>query len=887
MEQIRRWFGMLPRHAAPAASRDDAAARLRRLAALDEVSVLAELGSAAAGLDAEEVQARLARYGANSVAPPNRCRPLRRLGEQFLQPLPLLLLVLAIVSDITGEVDGAVVIAVTVVLSAVLGFVQEYRSERAADRLRAMVRTTATVMRRDAIDRTRSQPQEIPLEAVVPGDIVRLSAGDLLPADVRLLAAKDLFVNQSTLTGESIPAEKWAIAPSAPAGAHPLELPNLCFMGSSVVSGTATGAVLTTGAGTLFGATAAAAAARRGPTGFDRGLRRFVGLVLRFIAVMVPVVFLINGIGKGQWTEALLFATAVGVGLTPELLPMIVTVTLAKGALAMARRDVIVKRLTAIQIFGAMDVLCTDKTGTLTQDRVILERQVDGFGLESRRVLEQAYLNSLHQTGLRNLLDRAVLDSEGEVQAQLRGWTKLDEVPFDFERRRMSVALAGPGAERLLICKGAVEEVLAVCASAERDGRPVPMAAAAAQVRATAAKLSEDGFRVLAVAGKALDPGQAVCTRADERELTLLGYIGFLDPPKDSAAAAIAALRKHGVAIKVLTGDNDAVTRHVARHVGLGTERIVLGPELDALNDDALAAAAERRSLFAKLSPQHKARIVDALRRAGHVVGFLGDGINDAAALKRADVGVSVDTAVDVAKETADIILLRKDLLVLQAGVLEGRAVFGNILKYLRMAASANFGNTFSVLGASLFLPFLPMLPVQILLNNLLYEISQTGVATDNVDADYLARPRRWEIGALARYMSWMGPLSSVFDYLTFGFMLAALHWLTRPELFQTGWFVESLLTQTLVVHVLRTSGRPFIDSRPSLALAVTTVAVCTLGAWLPSSPLAPIFGMAPLPWAYWLVMLFIVAAYLLLAQLVKTRLIASEAARRSTWRPS
>ena len=886
MEHIRQRLG-IPRRAAPAASQDDAAARLRRLAALDEPSVLAELSSAAAGLDAREAQARLARYGANSVAAPSGFRPLRRLGEQFLQPLPLLLLLLAIVSDITGEVDGAVVIAVTVVLSAVLGFVQEYRSERAADRLRAMVRTTATVIRRDPAEPAGSRPQEIPLEAVVPGDIVRLSAGDLLPADVRLLAAKDLFVNQSTLTGEAIPVEKWTIAPGAPAAAHPLELPNLCFMGSSVVSGTATGLVLATGAHTLFGATAAAAAARRGPTSFDRGLRRFVGLMLRFIGVMVPVVFLINGIGKGQWTEALLFATAVGVGLTPELLPIIVTVTLAKGALAMARRDVIVKRLTAIQNFGAMDVLCTDKTGTLTQDRVILEQQVDGFGLESRRVLEHAYLNSLHQTGLKNLLDRAVLERLTEGPAQLHGWTKLDEVPFDFERRRMSVALAGPGAERLLICKGAVEEVLAICAYAERDGRPVPMTAAVAQVRATASELSEDGFRVLAVAAKALEPGQAVCTQADERDLTLVGYIGFLDPPKDSAAAAIAALREHGVAIKVLTGDNDAVTRHVARHVGLGTESIVLGPELDALNDDALTAAAERCTLFARLTPQHKARIVDALCRGGHVVGFLGDGINDAAALRRADVGVSVDTAVDVARETADIILLRKDLLVLQAGVLEGRAVFGNILKYLRMGASANFGNVFSVLGASLFLPFLPMLPMQILLNNLLYDISQTGVATDSVDADYLARPRRWEIGALARYMSWMGPLSSIFDYLTFGFMLAVLDGLTHPALFQTGWFVESLLTQTLVVHVLRTSGRPFIDSRPSLALGVTTLAVCTLGAWLPSSPLAPAFGMAPLPWTYWLVMPFIVAAYLVLAQLVKTRLIASEAARRSIRRPS
>jgi Mg2+-importing ATPase len=877
-----RFGSMLARHGRPGVGSEDPAPWLRRLAALDERSVLAELDTAATGLAAAEAQARLVRYGPNAVASSSRLHPLRRLGEQFLQPLPLLLVALAIVTDLTGETDGALVIAIIVLLSVVLGFVQEYRSERAAEKLRAMVRTTATVLRHEAADAAGSQPLEIPLEAVVPGDVVRLSAGDLLPADVRLLAAKDLFVNQSTLTGEAIPVEKSAALPDARADAHPLELPNLCFTGSSVVNGTATALVLATGPHTLFGVTAAAVGVQREATGFDRGMQRFIRLMLRFMLVMVPVVFLINGFGKGHWAQALLFSAAVAVGLTPELLPMIVTITLAKGALAMARQQVIVKRLTAIQNFGAMDVLCTDKTGTLTQDRVILERYVDGFGAQSRGVLEHAYLNSLHQTGLKNLLDRALLERGAQLGATLQhDWTKLDEVPFDFERRRMSVAVAGPNAERLLICKGAVDEVLAVCAFVQRAERVESLAGAnAARVRTTAAELNADGFRVIAVAARALPASQATCGVADERGLTLCGYIAFLDPPKDSAAAAVAALREYGVAIKLLTGDNDAVARYVARHVGLGAQRIVLGPELDALDDEALGVAAERDIVFAKLTPQHKSRIVAALRRRGHVVGFLGDGINDAPALKAADVGVSVDTAVDVARETADIILLRKDLLVLKDGVLEGRAVFGNIVKYIRMGASANLGNALSVLGASAFLPFLPMLPVQILLNNLLYDASQTALATDTVDPDYLQRPRRWEIDSLARYMIWLGPLSSLFDYVTFGFMLAALHWLTRPELFQTGWFVESLLTQTLVVHVLRTARRPFIDSRPSLALGVTTIAICGLGLWLPSSSFAPALGMAPLPRAYWLVMPLIVVTYLLVAQLVNARLVSRSTRR-------
>ncbi len=846
---------------------------------MDAAALLAFLGSAEAGLNESEARERLARYGANAVAAEAKKAPLRRLLELFATPLSLLLLTLAILAELTGEVRGAIVITLMVVLSVLLSFVQEYRSGKAAERLRAMVHTTASVRRRsegEAVPARAAQAVEIPLEQVVPGDVVHLSAGDMIPADVRLLAAKDLFVNQAALTGEALPVEKFA-APIAMPAQSAIELANICFMGSDVTSGTATAVVVATGSRTYFGGIAATMVERRELTSFELGVNRFVWLIIRFMLVMVPLVFVINGLTKGNWMEAFLFALAVAVGLTPEMLPMIVTINLGKGALAMSRKKVIVKRLNAIQNFGAMDILCTDKTGTLTQDRVILEKHVDISGEESELVLQYAYLNSYYQTGLKNLLDVAVL-AHAEVHAELavsERYAKVDEIPFDFRRRRMSVVVEKDRASHILICKGAVEEILSVCTQAERQGKTVALEPGHHEdLQDVIRELNEDGFRVIAVAHKEVPTRVEPFGVADESELVLTGYIAFLDPPKESAAEALRVLERHGVGVKVLTGDNEIVTRKICRDVGLALGEVVLGSEIEAMHEAELAEAAERATVFAKLSPEQKAKIIRALHRKGRVVGFLGDGINDGPALKAADVGISVDTAVDIAKEEADIILLEKNLLVLQEGVVEGRKVFGNIVKYIKMGASSNFGNMFSVIGASAFLPFLPMAPVQILLNNLLYDFSQTSVATDNVDPEYLENPRKWDIGNIGRFMLFIGPISSVFDYLTYFTMLYLFQAWDSPSLFQTGWFVESLLSQTLVVHIIRTGRMPFLQSQASLPLAVTSISICLVGMWLPFSDFADALGFAPLPRAYWLVLAAMLVVYLCLTQLMKTWLI-------------
>jgi P-type Mg2+ transporter len=848
---------------------------------LNTDALFSRLEASPQGLTRREAAARLVRFGENAVASERRIAPMHRLLQLFASPLSGLLLVLAVVSALTGEARGAAAIAAMVVLSVLLSWYQEYRSGDAAERLRALVHTTATVMRRDRRDAPSALPGgklvEIPLHRLVPGDIVHLGAGDIVPADVCLLSAKDLFVDQSALTGESLPAEKSAVAENA--GPRPvLELRNVGFMGTHVVSGTASAVVVATGARTQFGSVAAETVGARQPTSFDLGIDRFIGLILRIMVVMVPLVFLINGLSKGNWVEAFLFAVAVAVGLTPEMLPMVITVSLAKGALAMSRKKVIVKRLNSIQNLGAMDVLCTDKTGTLTQNKVILERHVDIFGEESRHVLELAYLNSRYQSGMRNLLDVAILEQSElreHVEAIASRYSKVDEVPFDFERRRMSVLLASEGSSHLLVCKGAVEEILAVCSGVEERGRIVPITPGHREELLPVIRgLNEQGFRVMAVAYKKIPASQTVCSGADESGLVLAGYIAFLDPPKESAGAAVRALQRQGVQVKVLTGDNEAVTRKVCSMVGIDPGGIVLGSELQALSDAALAEAVEHGTVFAKLAPQQKARIVAALHSRGHVVGFLGDGINDGPALKAADVGVSVNTATDIAKESADIILLEKNLLVLRDGVVEGRRVFGNITKYLRMGTSSSFGNMLSVVGASAFLPFLPMAPVQILLNNLLYDVSQTALPTDNVDPQFVERPRKWDIASAGRYILAFGPVSSLFDYVTFFVMLQAFDARANPALFQTGWFVESILSQTLVVYVIRTAKIPFLESRPSATLLVTSAAICTTGAWLPYSGLAQYFGFTPPPAGYWAAVAAIVFCYLLLTQLVKTLLV-------------
>ncbi|HET6377705.1 MAG TPA: magnesium-translocating P-type ATPase [Methylocella sp.] len=832
--------------------------------------------SSPAGLDPGEAAARLKATGPNLIAQEGRPSIVRELWGRAKDPLNGLLLGLAIVSAWLGDVRAAAVIAVIVLLAILMAFVQEHRSSTAAAKLRAMVKTTASVKRKSASapaeENGAGNFTEIPMEKIVPGDVVRLSAGDMVPADLRLISAKDLFVNQSALTGEAMPAEKSPASPVTPV-ADPFELPNVCFMGSSVVSGFGTGVVVHTGPNTFFGQLAGQISGLRELTSFDKGINRFTLLMIRFMLVMAPAVFLINGLTKGSWLEAFLFAVAVAVGLTPEMLPMIVTVNLAKGAIDMSKKRVIVKRLQAIQNFGAMDVLCTDKTGTLTQDRIILKRHLDINGNDSERVLEYAYLNSHYQSGLKNLLDIAVLEHAelGKSLHLQHQYSSIDEIPFDFVRRRLSVILSREDGTHVLICKGAVEEVFAACKYYELDGElgildPSHLAAAQAESRA----LNEDGFRVVAVAYKEIEHLKPSYSSSDECGLTLLGYIAFLDPPKDSARAAVKALSQSGVGVKILTGDNETVTAKICRDVGLAAGRIVLGAEIEKLSDAALGELAENTAVFAKVSPAQKARIIGALHAQGHVVGFLGDGINDSPALKAADVGISVDTAVDIAKESADIILLEKSLMILQEGVIEGRKVFGNITKYIKMGASSNFGNMFSVLGASTFLPFLPMLPIQVLTNNLLYDFSQTAIPADNVDEEYLIVPRKWDIGNIFKFMIFIGPISSIFDYATFFTMLYVFDCWDNPSLFQTGWFVESLLTQTLIIHIIRTAKVPFIQSRASPALTMTSLVICLAGIILPFTEAGKALSFTPLPWLYWPVIGSFLLCYATLTHFVK-----------------
>jgi P-type Mg2+ transporter len=854
---------------------------------MTESECFAWRSSSPEGLSESDAANRLALHGPNLIAQEKPPSLLREFLERAANPLNALLATLAAASWLLGDVHSSVVVLLIVLLATLMAFVQEHRSNDAAARLRSMVTSMATVKRRDG-EEAPGVYGEIPFERLVPGDVLRLSAGDMIPADLRLLSSKELFLNQSALTGEGMPVEKSA-ASCGPDERDPFEAPNLCMMGASVVSGFATAMVVHTGAQTCFGRLADRIAKRRESTSFDKGVNRFIWLMIRFMLVMAPTVFLINGLAKGDWGEAMLFSVAVAVGLTPELLPMIVTVNLAKGAIEMSKRRVIVKRLNAIQNFGAMDVLCTDKTGTLTQNRVVLSLSLDLAGASSERVLEYAWLSSHFQSGLKNLLDDAVLEHVrlGENLRPARDYALVDEIPFDFARRRLSVALSGeaPRSEGffsmflprmkqrdLLICKGAVEEVLSICAYYELSGKVTAMSAAGLEAaRARARALNEDGLRVIAVATKNVTQPKKSYSVADERGLTLQGFVAFLDPPKEDAAAALGELARCGVAVKILTGDNEIVTRKICREVGLDAERVALGAEFEAMDDAALAELVESVDVFAKVSPEQKARVIRALHSRGHVVGYLGDGVNDGPALKAADVGISVDTAVDIARESADIILLDKNLTVLKRGVIEGRKVFGNIVKYIKMGASSNFGTIFSVLGASLFLPFLPMLPVQVLTNNLLYDFSQTAIPTDNVDDDYLERPRKWDIDNLFKFMLAIGPVSSIFDYLTFYVLVVFFDGLNQPALFQTGWFVESLLTQTLIVHIIRTAKIPFFQSRPSAALAAMSILVCAIGVILPFTRAGEALSFRPLPEAYWPVLAAIVLAYGLATQLAKS----------------
>jgi Mg2+-importing ATPase len=862
---------------------------LVRDAATQEISaVLERLRTSSTGLAEEEAAARLEQYGPNEVAQERRHEWLHRLWVAVRNPLVILLTVLAILSYLTDDFAGGTVMMVMVVLGVSLRFVQETKADKAAAKLKAMIKVTATVLR-------DGQQKEIPLQQLVPGDVVKLSAGDMIPGDVRLLTAKDLFIIQATLTGESLPVEK-TDARDLRGNVSTIERTNLCFLGTSVESGAATAVILATGTQTYFGKMASSLAGQQTDTAFDRGVRKFVWLMLSFMLVMVPMVFLINGLMKHNWKDAFFFAMAVAVGLTPEMLPMIVSVCLSKGALAMAKKKVIVKKLNSIQNFGAMDVLCTDKTGTLTIDHVILELHVDVFKNESEAVMRDAYLISHFQTGLKNVLDRAVLKHQSlHGELGIDKYKMVDEIPFDFSRRMMSVAIELPNGERELLTKGAPEAVFAKCTRFESEGEIFPMEPIlAGDLVQQVNELSEDGFRVLAVATKKLGQ-QATFTKADESELVLTGYLAFLDPPKDTALKAIEALRQNGVTVKVLTGDNDLVTRKVCSEVGIHAERILLGSQVETMSDEQLAGEVETLDVFARLSPAHKKRVVQALQRNKHVVGFMGDGINDAPALRAADVGISVDNAVDIAKESADMILLEKNLMVLEEGVLEGRKVFVNILKYIRMGASSNFGNMFSVLGASAWLKFLPMQPIQVLTNNLLYDFSQVPIPTDNVGSAIISKPRPWAMGEIAKFIIFIGPISSIFDYTTYGLMWfyfkcsdlglvpptpELLARFAHPAdsdhtyaaaLFSSGWFVESLMTQTLIVHVIRTNQIPFIQSRASWQLTMTTIAIMGVGAWLPFSPLAQYLGFVPLPWQFWPLLATTLLCYVGLTQLIKS----------------
>ena len=868
-----------------------AAAELLILARAEPAEVLTRLQSTTDGLTASQVEARLDEHGPNTVAQEKKQPVLLQLLERFItNPINILLTVLAVITWVTGtqtsDKIGAIIMVAMVVMAVFVAHFQEARSSHAVEQLRRMVSNTATARREveepidnvdeDAPARRVIKKLEVPIDGLVPGDIVFLSAGDMVPADLRLLNAKDLFINQAALTGESMPVEKFAAIDTEAKTA--LDARSLCFMGSNVLSGSATAVVAATGAATYFGALAGSLVGQRVLTSFDKGVSRFTWLMLRFMAVMVPVVFLINGVTKGDWFQAFMFAVAVAVGLTPEMLPMIVAINLAKGALKMARKDVIVKRLSAIQNFGAIDVLCTDKTGTLTQDKVILERHTDINGDEDDKILEFAWLNSYHQTGLRNLLDVAVLDGvEAELTEHLKSaYTLVDEVPFDFTRRRMSVIVRDQAGRNFLISKGAVAETVSVCSRVALGDAVAPMSAKKlAEVRAVARDLNDDGFRALALGMKEIEVKHNY-SRDDEKDLTMMGFVAFLDPPKDSAAEAISALNANGVAVKILTGDNDIVTRNVCRQVGIQVDKFLVGPQIEAMSDAELTIATRTTPVFARLNPQQKVRVIQALHRDGHVVGFLGDGINDGPALRAADVGISVDSAVDIAKESADIILLDKSLMVLEEGVIEGRKVFGNVLKYIKMTASSNFGNMFSMIGASALLPFLPMLPVQVLLNNLLYDFSQTAVASDEVDAEYLAQPRQWDLKAITRFMLRIGPISSFFDYVMFAFLWFVLGANSgeHQKLFQTGWFVESLLSQTLIVHIIRTSKIPFLESRASLALSVTTVAICMIGVALPFTPAGAWFGFVRLSGLYWVILPVVLIAYMALTQVIKARMI-------------
>ncbi|WP_312507779.1 magnesium-translocating P-type ATPase [Chryseobacterium culicis] len=863
--------------------------KLKEAAAGNEKMIYALLETSEEGLSENTVKDRLKIYGKNEIAAQKAPSWLKQFAHSFFNPFNYILACIAVISlfidailvpDGEKDFSTTVIISFMLLFSTVLRFFQEFRSNKAAETLKKMVKTSCLTKRKF------NESKEIEITEIVPGDIIILSAGDMVPADCRILKSKDLFISESILTGEALPVEKSALPIKEAKERNPLSLQNICFMGTNVVSGSATVVVANTGIFTYFGSISRSLVSKRPETAFDIGVNKVSYLLIRFMLIMTPVIFLINGLVKGDWMQALLFAIAVAVGLTPEMLPMIVTANLAKGAVNMSKKKVIVKRLNAIQNIGAMDILCTDKTGTLTLDKIVLETHLNVRGIEDDEVLKWGYLNSFHQTGLKNLLDQAVLD-HAEVHNLMKAdelYQKVDEIPFDFERRRMSVILNTSQGKHLMICKGAVEEMLPLCQYALDPGEDhslhiendniVPLDhLMKQQIIRMSEKLNADGQRVLLIAIREFEGDHPLnYSVADEKNLILTGFMGFLDPAKPSAEPSIKALHKLGIEVKVVTGDNDIVAKKIGHDVGIPVNSIMLGEELEKMSDEELCKDMDLYSVFAKVSPLQKQRIVKILRAKGHTVGFMGDGINDAAAIKEADVGISVDTGADIAKESADIILLEKDLMVLRSGVIYGRRTFGNIVKYIKMTASSNFGNMFSMIGASALLPFLPMLPLQILTQNLLYDVSQSSIPWDTMDKDFLETPKKWEAGSIKKFMLYIGPLSSIFDYVTFAVMFFIFKANTpeQQNLFQTGWFVEGLLSQTLIVHIIRTKKIPFIQSWAATPVVALTSLIMLIGILIPFTPMAVYLKMQPLPLSYFPYLAAILTGYCMVTQLVK-----------------
>ena len=820
--------------------------------------LLVLLEATPAGLTSEEAKQRLRLHGPNSLTGESRFAPLFGFLRFFANPLVLILLAASAISIVLGDHVGGTIIIAIVLLSVVVNFYMEFQARHAVEDIRKQVATTAAVLR-------DGHELELPVAELVPGDIIRLNAGDLAPADARLLDSKDLHVRESALTGESLPVDK--AAGDLPAGQHTIaDASNSLFLGTAVQTGIGTAVIVRTGKDTAFGAIAQRLAMRPPETEFGRGIRHFGLMITRVMMLLVLFVLLVNIVLHRPLLESFLFSVALAVGMTPEMMPMIITISLAQGARRMARKKVLVKQLTAIEDFGSVEILCSDKTGTLTEGEIALDRHVDVQGRDNDEVLRFVYLNSYFQTGIKSPLDDAILKYQRPAIVE---YEKVDEIPFDFNRKRLSVVVRR-GGEDFLITKGEAESMFAICATVSIDGAPQPFdESRRAQAAETLKKLSADGYRALGVAFRKVEKQDAYPLAA-EREMTLAGFAAFLDPPKEGIVAVLETLKKNGVSVVIMTGDNQYVTQKVAHDVGLPTDRIVTGDQVDTMDDAALAYQAEHGAIFARVSPEQKNRVILGLKARGHVVGYIGDGINDAPSLHTADVGISVMNGVDVAKDAAKIILLEKDLAVLNDGVMEGRRCFANIMKYIIMGTSSNFGNMFSMAAASLFLKFLPMLPTQILLNNFLYDTSQIAVPGDNVDPALLHKPKRWQIGFIRQFMTIIGPISSIYDFLTFGVLLWMFHAATNAPLFRTGWFVESLATQTLVVFVIRTAGNPF-QSRPSGQLLASVAAVTVVGAVLPYTPLGPLLGFTPLPLSLLGAISLLALTYLFLVQAVKT----------------